>query len=325
MVHVGLKPSRNGNGWPTKQPKIEYRHVDSFGYVASALVDSGVEHHARGEPEHALKAFHVALKAQRLSLGKDHICIAHTLGNIGAVYLRQGKLLLANEALEDALGMKVRLIAKQKRSGQKSEMLLAETMNNLGNVAYLRGDYTTSLKYYRTTLKDLRVHKGPQKDLANALHNIGRINIHHKEWDAALSVLTECNRIERVVYGPDHILLADTHQLIGFVHLTSSNLDAAMRSFSEALSILRTVYGPVHADVATCLFNIGMVREARGNLKDAWEVYTKARDIYNRLRLEDTHRGLKAARRSIANVEQRISSTKDSAAFKFLPIEQREE
>ena len=335
-------------------------------YVASTLIECGVEHHDCGEHEKALKAFRAALKAQKLSLGDEHLCIAHTLGNMGAVYLKQGRLFLASQALEEAIRMKLKFrIAED--DPKHSKIYLGDILNNLGNVAYLRGDYTTSLKYYKTTLKDARrFDKQREKDcrddsneeeetrsddnknqeqkyllhkeVANALHNIGRLHIHQNEWDAALSVLTECHRMEEALYGADNIRLASTLELIGFVHFSSSNLDAAMTYFSQALPMHRNAHGPLHEDVATCLLHIGMVQEATGDVKDAWEIFTKSRDIFVRVGVDFSHRGLKAARRSIASIEHLLSneveqqqqqrqkreSNKRPHHNQFVTIEQRE-
>lgn len=288
---------------------------DTMGCVASTLVECGVEHHARGEYELALKAFRAALKTQRQHLGTEHICIAHTLGNMGAVYLRQGKLFLAANNLDEALRMKIKFRAKEK-DPKISNISLAGIFNNLGNIAYLRGDYETSHKYYKSTLKELQMLSSSsnrkavqmsQINLAHALHNIGRLHVLQKEWFAALSVLAECHRIEVQVHGPHNLLLVDTLELMGFVHWSSNSLDLAMTTFCEAFTILRQCHGKIHPAVATCLLHICMVLEARGDLKDAWDVYSRAKDIFILSGVDVSNCGKKnAARTSIANMEQKL-------------------
>jgi tetratricopeptide (TPR) repeat protein len=347
------------------KPKIESRYLDSFAvssqpessvppqttledenantnktggdgtssYVASPLVDSGVEHHSRGEYKKALKDFAAALKAQRLSLGGEHICVAHTLGNMGSVYLNQGRLVLASKALEEALGMKLRLREKQNKEEQEQcTILVADLLNNLGNVAYLRNDYLKSLKYYWATLKDLRTHNGPEEELAKTLHNIGRLYVHQQSWTAALSILKECHRMECVLHGSDNILICDTLNLIGFVHVQSSpsSADLALRSFLLALSISQAAYGTDHPSIAASLLKIGMALEAKGQLEDAWESYNGARDIYKRLGADHTDPGLKATRRSISCIEHLLAERREEAASSrnrpsCEPIEQRDE
>jgi tetratricopeptide (TPR) repeat protein len=293
-----------------QQDKPEPQKKSPQNDVAYDLVKSGVEHHKNGELVMALKAFQAALQVQMLSIGEEHPFIAHTLANVGAVYLKQGQLFLASEALEEALEMKKRLRDHCDDEAGKSKIIIADVLNNLGNVAFLRGDYALSLYFYRTVLKDLRSSDGPDNELANALHNIGRLNVLKEEWDAALSVLTEALRIERELYGPKNVLVGDTLELIGFVRLSSGDHDDAMISFSEALSIFQAKYGAVDPNVATSLVNVAMVMERRGELQGAWHAYVTARDVFVKLGVENSHRGLRAACRSIEAIELLIESGK---------------
>jgi tetratricopeptide (TPR) repeat protein len=301
----------------------------TFSYVASPLVDIGVEHHSRGEYEKALKCFAAALNEQRLNLGGEHICVAHTLGNMGAAYLKQGRLFLASEVLDESLRMKLRLRGKQNKEEQEQCTIhVADLLNNLGNVAYLQNNHLKSLKYYWATLKDLRTYNGPEEELAKTLHNIGRLYVHKKEWKAALTVLTECRRMECDLHGSDNIVICDTLNLIGFVYVQSSSADLGLQSFLRALSISQAVYGTDHPDIAASLLNIGMALEAKGQLMDAWESYNGARKIYERVGVDQSHPGLKATRRSIALMEQSLGERRDGDRGRsncVSSVEQRDE
>jgi tetratricopeptide (TPR) repeat protein len=186
-------------------------------FSALSLIKRGVEHHHNGEYEDALRTFQVALKTQRNVLGEQNPAVAHTLANIGAVFLRQGQLCLAGEALEKALQMKKSFSNNCKDEGTKSKIVYADVLNNLGNVAYLRGHYPLSMYFYRTGLKELRKRKEVDRELANVLHNIGRLYVIKEEWDVALSVLSQCLRIEEDLHGKNEVALAGTIELIGFV------------------------------------------------------------------------------------------------------------
>jgi tetratricopeptide (TPR) repeat protein len=293
--------------------------------TALSLIKRGVEHHQNGEYEDALRTFQVALKTQRNVLGEEHLAVAHTLANIGAVFLRQGQLYLAGEALEKALQMKKSFSNNCKDEGTKSKIVYADVLNNLGNVAYLRGHYPLSMYFYRTALKELRKRKEVDRELANALHNIGRLYVIKEEWDVALSVLTQCLRIEEDLYGKNEIALAGTIELIGFVHLSSGAFDNAMVSFSEALYIYQDKVGVVNEKVASSLVNVAMVMKGRGQLRGARQAYITARDVFGRVGVGSEHRGLKAVIRSIENIEQLIMAEKrsgeNSNQAAFVPID----
>lgn len=334
--HSGNSSLKPENGRNTNSK----RNTDDAGYVGSTLVESGINHYAHGEYEKALKAFNTALKTQRVSIGDEDICIALTLGNLGAVYLQQRDLDKAEALLLESLQMKRRL---------KPTMVVADTLNNIGNCYNLRGNNERSLEYYREALEDLRTKNGRREDIANALFNMGRLEFQQRDWDAARNMLTEAWRMTRDIHGPNHVFVAQTLDLIGLVQLSTNDLDAAMISFTKviwvlryvrlhqlerpkedyylecsclrshsrvpfhfftfykALGIYRRLHGPLHLDVANSLFHVGMVREAKGELADAWESYTTTRDLYSRLGTDSDHPGFTTVRQSISKVEKAIA------------------
>jgi tetratricopeptide (TPR) repeat protein len=274
-------------------------------YAGCSMIESGVTYYNEGEFEKALKAFTTALKTQRVNGGNDDICIALTLGNLGSVYLQQNNLAEAERVLQESLEIK-RSIAPT--------MIVADTLNNLGNCANLRGEYEASLIYYEEALEDIRTKNGRRADEINALFNIGRLEIQRRHWTKALIALNEACRMARDHYGTNHVFVAQTLDLMGFVQLSTNKMDSSMVSFTGSLAIYRRLYGPLHVEVANSLFNVGMVREAKGDYSDAWEAYTTARDLYSRLGTEHEHPGFATARRSIANVERIIAKNNQKRA-----------
>lgn len=267
-------------------------------YAGCALIESGVNYYNEGEFEKALKAFSTALKTQRANGSNDDICVALTLGNLGSVYLQQNNLVEAERVLQESLEIKKKIAPS---------MIMADTLNNLGNCANLRGEHEASLIYYEDALDDIRSKNGRRPDEINALFNIGRLEIQRQHWTKALIALNEACRMARDHYGTNHVFVAQTLDLMGFVQLSTNKMDSSMVSFTGSLAIYRRLYGPLHVEVANSLFNVGMVREAKGDYADAWEAYTTARDLYSRLGTEHEHPGFATVRRSIANIEKTIA------------------
>jgi len=162
-------------------------------YAGSALIESGVSHYTKGEYDKALKAFGAALKTQRVSApGGNDICVALTLGNLGAVYLQQGNFVEAERVLQESLDIK---------KGLAPNMLMADTLNNLGNCANMRGDYINSCLYYEEALEEIRAKNGPRVDEINALFNIGRLEIQREHWTKAMISLSDACRMAKESYG----------------------------------------------------------------------------------------------------------------------------
>lgn len=267
-------------------------------YVGYAMVEKGVEHYNKGEFKAALQTFTTALRTQKASVGEDHLCIALTLGNVGATHLRLGNLDAAERVLQKSL-----LIKKRLQPG----MLLADTLNNLGNCANVKGEYDLSMCYYEDALVDLEEKEGPLTDIGSTLFNIGRLFVQKRKWTDALIHLEEACGLTREAYGPNHPAVAEVLDLIGFSYLSLANYDMAMVSFTGALAIHRRLHGPIHEEVAKSLLNVGMVRECRGDLAEAWEGYTIANDLFTRLEVRPDYPAFVAVKESIDKVERIIA------------------
>jgi tetratricopeptide (TPR) repeat protein len=267
-------------------------------FIGSALIENGVHHYNQERYDLAIEAFSAALKMQQENFEED-IIISMTLSNLGAAYLQLGDPDQAEATLYESLELK-------KRIGPG--MILTDTLNNLGNCANLRGDFNTSLMYYEEALDDIRSKKGRRMDEINALFNIGRLHVQRKDWNQAMKALNEACKFARELYGTNHLVVAQTLDLMGYVQLSESKLDPAMVSFTGALAIYRLLHGPMYIEVANSLFNVGMVREAKGELVDAYEAYTTARDLYARLGVPESHAGYLSVCRSITSVEKAMET-----------------
>ncbi len=130
--------------------------LSSF-YVSSSIVENAIENYHKGESDKALKLLATALKTQRLTLGDADICVAHTLGNIGAIYITLGWYDEAIQVLEECLNVKTRIRSDSAiRLPEGCEHIsLYDTLNNLGGAAFLAGDHMASMAYYQECLKEL--------------------------------------------------------------------------------------------------------------------------------------------------------------------------
>jgi tetratricopeptide (TPR) repeat protein len=272
------------------------------GTSSRLLINEGIAYHRKGQYSMALKSFTSALKSQMIDTSVDHPFLANTLANIGSTYLRQGRHLLAEESLNEAMGIMKRLRKQCKTPEEQSSYKLSGVLNNLGTVYFLQGDRILSLEYYREALKDARTYGASKKEITNALHNIGRISVLQQDWDAAISMLNESLRMEKDLYGKNAMAVVDTLNLIGFAHFSTEAYDAATVVFAEALSIVHSNCGLVHEKVATSLLNVGMVLECQGRLDEALQTFSTARDVFQRVGVPDTNRGAHAAAESIKQI-----------------------
>ena len=311
------------------------------------MIDKGMGHYNHGRYDEAIECFRSVLRnktPKEFGGGEEEDgvvvvadyrpFIAQTMASIGSIYLNQGRLDQASQALLEALQLIQQLrdgvgysnngdaanLAGRDEGGDVGmnkynktiPMSTVGILNNLGSIALLRRDHDTSLKYYRAALIDARRHlhihhdeavdDDHAKDVAKTLHNIGRVLIFQKEWNAALSVLTEalqveeelclgCNENEMSMPGDmdakaterHTIHHVDTLNLIGFVLLELGEADQSLIVFAEVLTIVRKNYGLFHEKVANSLVHVAMAVERQGRLAAARKSYQTALDVFHDL------------------------------------------
>mmetsp|Transcript_4970 Transcript_4970/g.6081 ORF Transcript_4970/g.6081 Transcript_4970/m.6081 type:complete len:303 (+) Transcript_4970:121-1029(+) len=262
-------------------------------YVGSQLVDNAVRSYYGGEYDKALKSFATALKTQQLTLGEEDIVVAHTLGNIGCVYIAMGMLDEAMQVLQECLSIKMKL-----RSDSSARLppgceavILTDTLNNLGSTSFLRGDFIDAMSYYQSCLQELTEGPTPgsKREIADVLYNIGNVHCLLNELDDALMAMAESLQLTQVTLadGKEEPQAAEVMEKIGAIYFTQNKLDDAMTAFLEALTITKTALGSEHVDCAVSAYNLGLVYEYKGEMRRAIESYNAALDIYHKNGVDD--------------------------------------
>ena len=184
----------------------------NFFYVSSSLVDKGVEAYSGGEYEKAIRCFSTALKTQRLTLGEDDICIAHTLGNYGVACISAGKNDEALEVLKECLQIKLKPKVKAKETKSNDyEISITDT----------KGDNNSAMTFYHQYLKELTSGDvpGTEIEISNALYNIGTVHTFRDELDDTLMALEESLNLIQKALGTEHHLAIETLEKIGSIYL----------------------------------------------------------------------------------------------------------
>lgn len=311
QAHTPSSPRRQGiftsasSHSETQISESSSAQTQQTGTSCRLLIHEGIAHHERGNYDKALKCFQAALKSQILDVNAgDHPLVAHTMAMIGSVYLRQGRQFLATESLTEALEMMQRLRKHCHTQEDQRKLPLVGILNNLGTVASLQGDLNASLDFHQAAIQDALLLGGFCKDVANALHNIGRILMLQQDWETALSILTESLQVEEELYGRDNLSVVDTLNLLGFVQFSLKALGEALVTFAEALSIVRENNGLIHEQVAISLMNVGMVMERQGRLRDACKSFDTALDVLQQVGWSEQHPTVRTLTKTIERIGQ---------------------
>jgi tetratricopeptide (TPR) repeat protein len=285
--------------------KLDSSESTSSFYVASSVVESALQNYDDGDKEKALRMLTTALKTQRLTLGDSDLCVAHTLGNIGSVYISLGWLEDAEQVLQDCLNIKSKIRADPTNELPKGcdHVNMYDTLSNLGSVYFLQGDYYNAMCFYQDCLQEITAgeNAGTASDIANTLYNIGHVHCVLNEYEDALIAMNESLQLTQSKFGHEDVRAAETWEKIGAIHLAQNNFDDALSAFVEALRITKLTLGSGHVDCAPALYHVGLVYERRHEARLAMETYRAALDIFQRNGIQNE---------SVEKIRQRIMRLK---------------
>jgi tetratricopeptide (TPR) repeat protein len=233
-----------------------------------------------GRDEEALVQFR-AMADLAWSLGLDAKAgAAHN--RIGRIYRESGRLDEAARHL--AIGLRLFQRAGDERG-------VASSLDDVGKLAWMRGDYRAALGDLRKALAT-RKRLGDRRSIALSLNNLGLVLQDSGHFKEALEAFEQALRIRREI--GDLVGVVTTLNNLGTVAQDQRDDARAMGLFQEALELAREI-GDRHKLVLV-LTNVGETWYRMGDLARALEVLleseTLADEIGDRMLLAEAMRGL---------------------------------
>jgi tetratricopeptide (TPR) repeat protein len=233
-----------------------------------------------GRNDEAYRAFvEMQTRAWRLDL-RSKGGAAHS--RIGRLYRETGRLEEASRQLTAALAL----------FGQaQDERGIASTLDDIGKLHWLKGDYPLALEY---TLRSLAMRRkiGDRRSIALSLNNLGLVHQDSGNYKGALEAFEQALRIRR-----------DIGDLVG-VSITLNNLGTVaqdMRDDKKALSLFQEAHEVAKETgdrnrIALILTNLGETLNRLGDSAKAIALLKQAEDLADelgdRLGLAEAVRGL---------------------------------
>jgi tetratricopeptide (TPR) repeat protein len=246
----------------------------------AALHHSGDVLQSLGRNDEAYRAFvEMQTRAWRLDL-RSKGGAAHS--RIGRLYRETGRLEEASRQLTAALAL----------FGQaQDERGIASTLDDIGKLHWLRGDYALALEY---TLRSLAMRRkiGDRRSIALSLNNLGLVHQDSGNYKGALEAFEQALRIRR-----------DIGDLVG-VSITLNNLGTVsqdMRDDPKALALFQEAHDVAKETgdrnrIALILTNLGETYNRLGDSVKAIALLKQSEDLADelgdRLGLAEAVRGL---------------------------------
>ena len=111
---------------------------------------------------------------------------------------------------------------------------ISRATSDLGTIFSIRGEFDSSLYYYRESLK-VREKIGDKKYIANALSNIGYVFDYNAIYDSALTYHLKALKIREEM--GDEMQIALSYSNIGIIYFRLTNYELANEYYNKALNI----------------------------------------------------------------------------------------
>jgi tetratricopeptide (TPR) repeat protein len=228
-----------------------------------ALHHHGDVLHALGKNDSAHRAFlEMLTRAWRLDL-RSKGGAAHA--RIGRLYRETARLDAASRHLTAALSL----------FGQsQDERGIASTLDDIGKLHWLKGDYTLALEYTARGLA-MRRKLGDPRSLALSLNNLGLVQQESGNFEAALDAFEQALRIRRDI--GDLVGVSATLNNLGTIAQETRDDRKALGLFEEAHEVARET-GDSNR-VALILTNLGDVHNRLGDSQKAIALLKQAEEL----------------------------------------------
>jgi tetratricopeptide (TPR) repeat protein/tRNA A-37 threonylcarbamoyl transferase component Bud32 len=194
-----------------------------------------------------------------------------------------------------------RALALREEALGSGHPLVAESLLDLGDILFVRGDYPESEQHLRRALAMYRqAGLGESLDAARGLRQLGEVlNEIGKYGEAEASYRTAIALYRRLADDDDRVAhaLNDLGVLLG----NRRAFAEAEPLHREALQIMRRVRGPEHLEVAETLHNVAGVVDNQGRYDEAEPLYREVLAIELKALGED-HAKVILTRTSLANL-----------------------
>jgi tetratricopeptide (TPR) repeat protein len=245
----------------------------------SAASSSSAHHSNRHRAEYD-EGMDVYRSPLRISDSSSRSVDGTILFNLARVHHNQG-------SYEEALALYKRSLRALEGWPVCDEALTMSILFGIGQIQYVRGDHSDSLRTYVTSLNFARSKFGSESvEVAACMNCIGVLHyiMPRGDSDAALEALKTSIRLRKEKLGENHIDVGTSWNNVGRVYFQQGRYDRAMDAYRRALRIRRKQQG-AGVDVAATVFNIGQVLHQQGDQERALRHYQEF------LRLARSHFG----------------------------------
>ena len=211
----------------------------------------------RAEYDRALLVGKQALEIAERRWGPDDLRVATSLGNLGNVYLTQGKFAEAEPLFERALRIWER--------GAPGHAGIATPIGNLASLYVAQGRYAAAEPLFNRSLTITEKAVGTEHpEIAMRLNALAELYRRQSKYAQAEPLYERALSIWEKSRGPTHIDVARALNNLATLYMAQLKYAEAEPLYVRSLAIREKAHGPKHPDVANSLNNLATLYIAQG-------------------------------------------------------------
>jgi tetratricopeptide (TPR) repeat protein len=235
-----------------------------------------------------------ALKLRRETLGANHVDVASSLDDLGAMVMARGDTASAEQMTREALAIRRALLPPD-------DPRLAVGLNNLGFMLWRKGNLQEAESLYRESLIiDRRALGNDHPEIPIKLLNLAVLYRDMGRPADAEALAREAVAIRRKILGDAHPDISDALDVVAATLDDQGRNAEAEELLREALAIAHKAYGEVNMNTARLRHNLGWVLWKQGKYSEAQPLFAVAAVNIPKT-YGPTYRGARLARSNLAH------------------------
>ncbi|AEE53207.1 CHAT domain-containing protein [Haliscomenobacter hydrossis] len=254
-----------------------YKGVNKFesAEVARVFHLYGVVYATKGHLSEAKENYFKSIEINERIFGPNHIQIARTYQNLGAVFSVERDFKESDKYHQKAL-------QKAKLYPGKEDIFQATCLTNLAINANAKGLYKQAIDYNLQGLSILSKYPTEGISIAGAFTNISNSHGFMGEYDQAINYALQAIEIKLKVQ-PNSASLARSYSNLAEWYTAAKQIPKALPYAHKALAIRLNVLGEKHQEVATSFNNFGLMYLELGKFDSAELTLKKAIDLRSKM------------------------------------------
>ncbi len=239
------------------------------------LIASGTTLFLAGDDDGAAQFLRQAADLARQRLKASNPLRSKALTGLADLLAADGKFAEAEQLCREALD------ADRKRgSGSEDKVVLANTLDSLGEIFFSKGDLAAAEAPLREALKLREEALGMNHPMtAESLNNVGTLLYQSGRYEEAAAEYELALPIYERVYGAEHPEVTSILNNIGRSALMAGHVETAEPLLRKSLAMIEKFEGGQHQDVVAPLNSLAMIDSYNGRLEAARGEIQRAESI----------------------------------------------